>query len=290
MKKNFILLIIMAVIMITLYLPSIIFQSFETSFNLFVFAVFPSLFLMMILADIIINYKLADNVLPVIEGITKPFKISGYSSLIFFLSIFTGTPGNAKMISSALNQQFISTKEAEKLILITNFFNPLFVINTIGYKFFSNQAIGIWLFTSMFFLNFLIALFYKSGEQVALPKNHQSIGINQIITHVFKTLFIIFTIIFVCTYAINLLDYFGINKYLLSVIELTNGMYFLGNNCDIKKIILGLILINNGSLSIILQNILILKSTTINLKPYFIVKISQIILFMLILLMLNYQV
>lgn len=281
MKKNLALLFILAIIIITLLFPSIIFKSFEASYYLFIFSVFPSLFLMMILTDIIINYRLADNILPIIEFITKPFKISGYSSVIWFLSIFAGSPGNAKMITTALNQNLIAIKEAEKLINITNFFNPLFIINTIGFNFFNNQLIGISLWTSMIIVNLLIASFYKKRTTSTIKLSFKPINLYQIVINAVKTLIIIFTLIFISTCLINLLNSFNINHQLLSIIEITNGMYYLGLNHDIKKIILAIILINNGSLSIILQNIMILQSTNINLKPYIIIKLVQILLFIL---------
>ena len=202
--KNLLFVSILGIIIFSLFFPMIIFNSFENSFYLFFFSVFPSLFLMLICSEIIINYELANGFLPIIEFITKPYKIKGYASLIFFLSIFTGTPGNSKLIGSALKKQQINQDQAEQLLCISSFFNPLFVINTIGFKLFNNQNIGIILFISMFIINLIIALFFKKTNYQYQPIKHSKITFNDIIISSLKTLSIIFVIIFISSIILNL--------------------------------------------------------------------------------------
>jgi len=280
--KNLLFIGIIGALVFILFFPIIIFISFEASFYLFLFSVFPTLFLMLICSEIIIQYRLADNFLPIIEVLTKPFKINGYASLIFFLSIFTGTPGNAKLIGTAYQNKQINSYQAEQLLCITSFFNPLLVISTIGFKFFGNQTIGLMLFASLFLVNLIIARFFKEVKYIGRTNFTKPPIFNEIIISSLKTMAIIFSVIFMSAILLNGLKMFIDNYYLLSIIEFVNGMFTLSDNYTIKKIILALILINQESFSIILQSISIIKGYDIKISKYLIIKAILSIMFVIV--------
>ena len=98
--------------------------------NLWITKVVPSLFIMFILNDIIINTNLLNFILkPFYPLFNKTFVTNGASFQAFALSLFSGSPSSAFIIKEMLNNHFIDIDSANKLICFTYFSNPLFLYN-----------------------------------------------------------------------------------------------------------------------------------------------------------------
>jgi len=275
--------------------------------SLFIYNIFPTLFPTLIITDIIIKYNLANFLIPYLSKITKIiYKIEGYPSLIIFLSLLTGTPGNAKLISSAYQDNYINKDTANKLINITHTFNPMLCITTFGLLFFNDVGFGIMLFLTMIITNIIIARFIQFDNNIIkkpdiiqqqVPNNIMVPNniISQIILSNFKILIIILGIIIISTIIIGFISLLPINlNNYLGLIEFTTGVKIvsISNIPAFHKYLLTVIFLNFGSLSIIMQNISIMNNI-IDKKSYIqiriIASIISIIIFIILFFTLNWS-
>ena len=124
---------------------------------LFMENVFPFLFPMLILNDFLINYQFEFLIEKTFHKLFKPlFGFTPLVSTIFVLSLFSGTPTNAYLITNLVKEKKLKKEDASVILTYSCFLNPLFlysILNTI----FSNSK---WVFSIMaleYFFNCLIA-------------------------------------------------------------------------------------------------------------------------------------
>ena len=79
---------------------------------------------------------------------TKLFNVKGIGSFVFFMSMISGYPSNAKYVKELLDKKLINEVDANKILMFTCFSNPLFIINTVGIMFFNNIKIGFFMLIS----------------------------------------------------------------------------------------------------------------------------------------------
>lgn len=316
MKKKFKSLTIISILFILIILifknssktsETIIFSS-----NLFIKNVFPSLFPMFI-----ISYVLVGINFPVFLGnlfckiTTKLFKTKKEASFVFFMSMITGFPSNAKNINDLIEKKLISKDEGEKILMFTFFSNPLFIVNTIGGIFLNNIRYGYLILISHILGNIIIGLLFRNYKQ-SIDNNKINIKnslkiLNEDInnTNIFKIFFnaikdglsTLLNIYGIITTFLIIISLFNINydniytSFLIGIIEMTSGLKFisLSNSNMISKLLLSCFIISFGGLSVHTQIMNILEDKKIKYLPFFITRIlhgiiSVIILFSLLLL------
>ena len=135
--KNIFTIILLSIIIYILFkYNSILNTSVIDAVNLWIIKVFPSLFIMFIINDIIINTNILNHLTKIINPIfNKIFNTTGNSSEVFLLSIFSGTPSSAFIIKEMLTNNKITLESANKLISFTYFSNPLFLYNILNATF-----------------------------------------------------------------------------------------------------------------------------------------------------------
>ena len=164
MKKNtkenlFIVLTLLFIIL--LFKNNLLFKNcIITGCNLFFKNVFPSLFPMFIINDILINCNFI-NILEILNNkiFKKIFKMPSPAFYIFILSTFSGTPTNAYIIKSMVEEKKISPKDAGIILSYSCFLNPLFLYNILTAI--CNNEIAIKLILINYGLNIIIALFFR---------------------------------------------------------------------------------------------------------------------------------
>ena len=121
-------------------LINVFFHTLNLCFN----NLFPSIFIFFTITDILNNYnfpyylsKLFGNV------IEKIYKVPKISSYIIMMSLTSGFPGNSKLIKEQLDKNTIDSFDATKLLTMTHFSNPLFIIYSVGISFFHSQRTGL---------------------------------------------------------------------------------------------------------------------------------------------------
>ena len=227
-RKNLIIIFIGLILEILILLnPDILALYSKNALELFINKLFISLFPFFVLNKMLINYNLP-------YYISKIKKSTTYLSLMI-LSMLSGMPSNAEYIKDYIDNGLLSSDIAEKLLIVTFFPSPVFVITVIGYFCFNSIAIGIILLLSIYIINFILWLIIKgktnttnTNLNIKSSKNFMN-SLKESIYSSFESLIIILGNIVLFSILIGLLNkYLNLNIYfesiLTSFLELSNGI------------------------------------------------------------------
>lgn len=266
-------------------LVSIFFQTL----NLCIKNLFPSIFIFFTITDILNNYNFPYYLSKILGNITeKIYKIPKISSYIIFMSLTSGFPGNAKLIKEQLDNKTIDAYSATKILTMTHFSNPLFIIYTIGNNFFHDNHVGIIILIAHFITNFILGFIfrniYKCEKKDYLRNPNPSLSFINLLQKSFynttKILINVFgIIIFLALITTTLNNYLNLrpfsNVIFNGLIEITTGLNYLSllNIEKTKAIALATFFISFGGFSIHLQTMSILNKYNINYYIYLIARL-----------------
>lgn len=242
-RKNIIVILIILIFELFILLnPKILVLYSKEALILFINKIFISLFPFFVLNKILIDFNLP-------YYISKIKKSNPIFSIII-LSMLSGMPSNAEYIKDYLENNIISPKEAEKILLITFFPSPVFVITVVGYLGFNSIIVGIVLLIIIYFTNFILFLIIKNkyktkliNVDVRIKKSNKFMSsLKKAIQSSLESLMIILGNIIMFSILIGLLNkYLNLNIYfesiITSVLELSNGVKKISElitNFDIK--------------------------------------------------------
>ena len=270
-KTKKVLIFMLSSLFIYLFISNlnIIIDSVNASLDIFINNIFVSLFPFFLLADILINYNY-------IYYLSKIFKFK--YSYIILMSMISGLPSNAKYISNLLDNNQISTHDAEILLSITFFPNPMFVIGTVGTIMMNNTKLGIILLINIYLSNLILYIYYYNK----LERKNITINTNQlafpnllkesILKNINTLLVILGTIVLFILLSNIIFNYIKLNPLIQSIIasllEMTSGIKkisILSLNTNLKFILISTSLMFSG-LSIITQALSILSDYKLNIK------------------------
>lgn len=294
MKKRYIntlIIIISIFFLIEIILNrTLIFNTVGFSLDIWITSIFPSLFPFFVLSDILNNYNIINYIPNKIKNILKKlFNISSNALFIFFISILSGFPSNARNIKNLYKENKISKEEAEHLLFFTHFSNPMFILGTLVTIFLNNKSLGLIILISHYLPNFIIALLLRKNNNpnnnyTINKKNNPNFGIiftKSIKSAIDSLLMILGTLtifLIISTIIINLFNLNKVNTLLIkSILELTNGLKELSSlNFNNKiLIILSSCILSFGGLSVHMQVINELTETNISYKNFFVGRIFQ---------------
>ena len=205
------------------------------------------------------------------------------------MSITSGFPSCAKLIKEQLDKNTIDSFDATKLLTMTHFSNPFFIIYVVGNSFFHNTKIGIIILLVHFMTNFIIGYLFrniykyeKRGKGYYLNKSLSFIELlKSSFYNTAKILISVFRIIiFMSLITSTLNNYLSLNPFsnclFNGLIEITTGLKQLSllNIEKTKAIALATFFISFGGFSIHMQVMSILNKYDIN---YFVYLISRIL-------------
>jgi len=255
--------------------------------NLWLTKVFPNLFIMFIINDIIINLDLFKNS----KIFNKLFNTSGNSSIAFILSIISGTPSSAFIIKEMLENKQINKNDANKLISYTFFSNPLFLYNILSLSF--NKFITFKIIAIHYLSNIIIGFIYRNKyknieatfNKISNHKQNIFLLIPKSIKKSLDTLLMILgTIIFYMILTNILNKILPLNniievifKGLLEITQCLNILPTLNVSSIIKEII-AISIISFGGLSIHTQVLSIINDTSIKYKNFLIGRIQHVLI------------
>lgn len=245
---------------------------------LFFKSVFPSLFPMFIINDILINYNFF-SVFNKILGtpLKKIFHTSSAANYCLMMSLFSGTPTNGYIVTNLVKEKKLTPKDASIILSYAFFLNPLFLYNMLSSLFAStNTALKI--ISIHYGINFLIAFFFRRYQYTEntltkekTPENFTNVLKNSINRSFSTLLMILGTIIFyfmICE-GINLFIHSPLlNCIINGLLEATGGLSKLMTlNINLKlKEILASLFISFGGLSIHTQIKSIITEENISYK------------------------
>ncbi len=224
--------------------------------NIFINNVFPSLFPMFVISNLLIVIGIPEFLGNLFSKVmTKLFNVKGIGSFVFFMSMISGYPSNAKYVKELLDKKLINEVDANKILMFTCFSNPLFIINTVGIMFFNNIKIGFFMLISHILGNLIIGLLFrniyvsKEKENSFSFKKELSILNNKINnTKIFKSF-----LTSINNSLLTLLNIFGIITCFLIFSELINN--YIKLNPIMNSILIGLLEFTSGLKSVSILNI-----------------------------------
>lgn len=292
MKNKFLKYTIICLSLFSIYFfishNTLVNQNIIFAINLWVTKVFPSLFPMFIINEILIESDFPGLITNSIIKVTKnKIKINIYAIYVFIMSIFSGTPSNAVILKSLVGKKFITSKDASFILSFTFFSNPLFLWNMLNTSFDKSTTLKIILIH--YISNIILFIFFKNR---LITKNNffiisnSKINLSKILNKSIKTsldtlTMILGTISFYIIISTILLNSFNLNILLQTLIkgllELTQGLNNLSllNTCVKTKEIIAITIISFGGLSIHSQIQNIISDTNIKYKYFFIGRIFQ---------------
>lgn len=254
------------------------------SLKMYILKVFPFLFIMMILNNLLIKCNLP-------YYFNKIFKNNDL--YIFFSSILSGSPVNAVILKNYLENDYITVKKASKILAYTSFNNPLFLYNYL-YLILNNNYNVIKVMGTLYISNFILYIYFnkKNNTQSFIKYKEYNLKkelFNSIYESIQNLIKIMGIIIFFKIILDLLMTKESICSFLLKgLVEVTTGLNGLVNfNISIKiKEIISYIIISFMGLSIQTQMSIILEKYNIDYKYFYISRVFIITLGIIILLIL----
>ena len=268
-KKNIMLIYILLFIEILILINSNeIIKSVKSSSLMFILKIFPSLFPTMVLGNLLIK----NNIYLIIPKFIKKMfnKLFNFNETItglFVITMFTGTPSNAIYINEYLNKNLITEKQAESLLCITHFINPLFVVGGVGIGVFNNVKIGFLLLLILWINNFI--------KQENFVKS-----LTDSIRYSLNSLLMIFGIVTTFNILVTLISKIFLFSNLMNciingILEMTGGIIKLSNiNINIFiKFLLSYLFLNFGGICIHMQTLSMIENKKIRYFKYLIFRL-----------------
>ncbi len=239
--------------------------------------VFPFLFIMMVLNNLLINLNLPYYLSSVIKS---------PSWYIMILSIMSGSPLNAVILDNFLKDNIVNEKDASIILGFTSFNNPLFLYNYFNIIF-HNKEVIIKLFIIIYLTNIILYFIFRkklNTKHFTIP--YRSISFNKAFTdslkvtinnmlNIFATIFFFYLITSIIIKDNNIISVFG--KGLIEITQGLNSLTILDVSLKAKEL-LTLAILQFQGLSIHMQISAILSKYNINYKYFYLSRIILIIL------------
>ena len=204
--------------------------------------------------------------------------------------MLSGFPSNARNIKLLHNDNKITKEEAEHLLLFTHFSNPMFILGTLC-LILNNKSIGILILISHYLPNFIIGILLRKNNTKSIeikdntPHNNFGIiftsSIKSSIDSLLNILGILTIFLIISTVIINFFKLNSINSlFIKSILEITSGLKELSKfNLNSKLlVIISSCILSFGGLSVHMQVINELSDTDIRYRNFFIGRILQMTL------------
>ncbi len=258
--------------------------------SLFFKKVFVSLFPMFIINDLLISINLPYYFYLTFNNLFKKvFKTSGICAYVFIMSLISGTPSNAYILKSLVENNQITVEEANHYLYFTYFSNPLFL--TIMLSSIFNSFTTLKIISAHYLANIIIALIKRNKAPNINNKtfktntsNISSALIKSINRSINTLLMILGTIVFYMLITFILTNLFNmpylIKTLLAGFLEITNGLnYLIKLNIFSKlKELIAVSIISFGGLSINTQIKSILEDTDINYNYFLKGRLMQVLI------------
>lgn len=298
MKKTFKDLLIIVILLwftftVLLY-KTIVFDAVSYSLTIWFKNLLPSMFPFFVISSILIQYHIT-NYIPIYlkKTFCYLFGVSESVVTIFFLSIISGFPSNARITRMMYDEGEISLEEANRVLIFTHFSSPLFILSTVAVLFLHQKNYGYLILISHYLGNILLGIFTRPKNYYyhidytrtnSKSQNFSKILIDSIRSSVDTILLIagILTCFLVCSSIVikilNVNDYLG--TILKGILEITMGLKQLSllKVNDVYKVVISTIFISFGGLSVHLQVISQLVDTKISYYYFFIFRIFHAII------------
>lgn len=253
--------------------------------NLFVFKIFPSLFPMMIISDLLIYFKLPELICHYFGSFfQKIFYINPYGLFAFFISCFSGSPTNAYTIKNLNLNGYLTCDEASHVLSFSFFNNPLFLNSMLLLIFPNNPLIVLKLILIPYIVNLFLAFITRQknfNNTFSINRTNDNFGIffTNTVKKAMNTLIFILGIITIF-YLINIIINPLKLPFITGLLEISQGLNSLIDFTSSLKLkeLLTTYFISFGGLSIHFQIKGIISDTNISYLKFLKFRIYQTII------------
>ena len=257
MPKILLALLTIIVILLIIAKPSVCINSVSNGLMVWAKTILPSLFPFMFFTKFLTSLDIFDGITKKFSKITKfLFRAPSISSYIFLMSIISGYPVGAKLISEFYIAGKITEKQANKLITFCSTSGPLFIIGSVGTAMFLNSKIGYILFLSHLLSTILNGILYRNKfvdfTEYSLDKKENS-NIDQILPETMNnsilSCMIVGGYISIFFLVIEIFSYFGLFEPIVALLSKLFSQFGFSDTL-IKSSLYGIIEMSKGCIEL----------------------------------------
>ena len=303
-------LLVLLIMFLIISNPTRYSQGTISGLKLFFQSVLPGLFPFMLLTKLITELGFLFQITPKFDKLSrKLFGTPGVSFYAFFMSILSGYPIGAKIISDLYSKGLITEQEAQKMSVFCTTSGPIFVIGSVGSIMFNSLKIGIIIYASHIISSIVMGVFYNlltrknqpsSTIQIKLLKQNNANLLNDAINQTITSLFVVaayITIFYLLTEVLESISVISLITNTLTkltrplgihpstikgitygFLEVTRGAKELSQSITPLSISLCCGIISFSGLSINLQMMSFLKTAKIKARNFFLSKCVHCVL------------
>lgn len=290
---------VIALIIIILSNPSKYNASISNGLKLFIVAVLPGLFPFMFLTKLLTSLGTVKKMSVKLTPITSfLFNTNGISSYVFILSILSGYPIGAKLISDLYSAGAIDKTDAKRMTSFCTTSGPIFIIGSVGATMFGSAKIGIILYIAHILSSIICGIIFsgkrnKKDSSTAQTFNDLKMPDNlfgSTMANTVESIFLVGAYITIFFLFADILTNIGIFSYLIAplnkllsllkippvadgiiygLLEVTRGCSTFSQNINIWSVCFACGTISFSGISIILQSMHFLNKCKIKAR-YFI--------------------
>lgn len=223
--------------------------------------VLPSLFCFFFLTKIFMSF---DKGIKIFSSVGKPFakfyNNNDLSLYIFLMSIISGYPVGAKLLSELYQNGQISQDEAHRLLPLASNCGPMFILGSLTSMMNGNSKIGKIVLLSHILSSIILALFFrkksvkndeKTQKNMVLGQKKEKLDINKTMYDTIISVFMVGGYIALCYTLLELIGGLGVVKMLGDILSRIFGTRAIGG------VMKGLVEMTSGCIEI----------TALNLSP-----------------------
>ncbi len=121
----------------------------------------PTMFVTMVVVTLALHYQAFDTLGVLFSPLIKILNINKQAFSLLIACLFVGSPGSTILLDSYVQNNQITNKAAQRLLLCVSLSTPSFIVLTCGVLFFDSIQIGFILWFSQIFITLLLLLFYR---------------------------------------------------------------------------------------------------------------------------------
>ena len=292
-------LVILLAITIFIINPKDCMQATTKGLHIWLINVVPALFPFFVLTRIIT--ALNQTSISALDKFTFKFFHTNNAGLVYFLSILSGYPVGAKLISNYYEKGLIDKSNAKKMFRFCSTSGPMFIIGAVGIGVFGSAKAGYVLLIGHIIGSFLNGLIYrgKSIDGSSYQPQISKTSINEIMFDSINSILLVGGYIVLSSIVIQMLQITNIlpmisglickilpvsqdlvSGVISGIIEITNGLVILGTvNISLTlKLALSAFIIAFSGLCIMMQSVTFLDKIGLKTKEMVVPKLTQAIL------------
>lgn len=264
-SNKFTIFIILLICFIFALNPAVYSKSCLNALSVWGFNVFPVLFPFFIFTRVIVS--LSENKPNFMDKFFNKFYNCPYSGFqTFFLSILSGYPMGAKLISNLFEDKKIDSSTAKKMFSFCSVSGPMFMLGTVGISIFSSFKCGLVILVSNILASLINGLFYR-GKKAKLnyinsntpPTKNQENLIGNCVSDALSSILMVGAYIILSFLIIDMfknLHFFDFFANVLNRIFKIDKNIFNATLCGIFEITRGCIEINSTSLNLCFKTVI----------------------------------